>query len=95
MKAEDILKRRRDRAIAIILSVKEREVDPILQNRQASHALRKVILDQLNDFYALAVDVAASSDADTYEFNPEVWLPRIEGRLHDILVAVSNGNGTG
>ena len=94
MRADDILKRRRDRAIAIILSVKEREVDPHLKNAQASRALRKVILDQLNDFYALAVDVAASADADTFEFNPEVWLPRIEGRLNEILHAVANGNGT-
>lgn len=93
MRADEILRKRRDRAIAIILSVKEREVDPVLKNRQASHALRKVVLDQLNDFYTLAVDVAASSDVDTYEFNPEVWLPRIEGRLHEILLAVSNGNG--
>ncbi|QBQ74871.1 hypothetical protein [Caudovirales GX15bay] len=101
MRADEILKKRRDRAIAIILTIKEREVDPILaaqpQGRQASQALRKVVLDQINDFYDIALDVASSSDADRYEFNPDVWSRRIEGRLQDLGQAVhalmANGNG--
>ena len=99
MKAEEILKKRRDRAIAIILTLKEREVDPLLglDGRRASDALRKVILDQINDFYDIARDVAASGEVDTYEFNPEVWSRRIEGRLNDIHHAVvtlgHNGEG--
>lgn len=99
MRAEEILKKRRDRTIAIILGLKEREVDPLLLQGpgggRASGMLRKVILDQINDFYDMALDVTSSSDASTFEFNPEVWGPRIEGRLDDIHRAVvslgSNG----
>jgi hypothetical protein len=98
MRAEDILKKRRDRTIAIILSVKEREVDPLLSQMpggtRASHLLRKGILDTINDFYDMALDVASSGEARNFEFNPEVWGPRIEGRLDDIHRAVvSLGNG--
>jgi hypothetical protein len=92
MRAEDILKKRRDRTIAIVLGIKEREVDPLLSGQrggeQASRALRKVILDQINDFYDIALDVASSSGADDYEFNPEVWSKRIEGQLRDMTRAV-------
>lgn len=102
MRADEILKKRRDRTIAIILGIKEREVDTLLSNvpggQKASHALRKVILDQVNDFYDMALDVASSSGADTFEFNPEVWSRRIEGQLKDVTRAVEhlaslNGNG--
>ena len=101
MRAEEILKKRRDRTLAIILNVKERQIDPKLppgpDARRASDALRKVILDQVNDFYELARDVANSSEVETFEFNPEIWTRRIEGRLDDIHDAVANlsGNGTG
>ena len=92
MRAEDILKKRRDRTIAIILGVKEREVDPVLARtpggEHASKALRKVVLDQVNDLYDIALDVASSSGADDFEFNPEVWSKRIEGQLRDMTRAV-------
>ena len=92
MRADEILKKRRDRAIAIILSVKERQVDSHLAGseagRAASHALRKVVLDQLNDFCDMALDVASSSDLETFEFNPEIWT----GKINDIhRVVMSNG----
>lgn len=81
MRADEILKKRRDRAIAIVLSVKEREVDALLDNvpggKAASRALRKVVLDQINDFCDLALDVAGSSDVATVEFNPEIWTRKI------------------
>jgi hypothetical protein len=92
MRAEDILKKRRDRTIAIILGIKEREVDLLLLGQpggeQASRALRKVILDQVNDLYDIALDVASSSGADDYEFNPEVWSKRVEGELRVMARAV-------
>lgn len=103
MRAEDILRKRRDRTIAIILGVKERELDPLLMQEpggsRASAMMRKVVLDQINDFYDLALDVTSSGEASTFEFNPDIWVPRIEGRLDDIHRAVvslgsSNGNGT-
>jgi hypothetical protein len=101
VRAEDILRKRRDRAIAIILGLKEREVDPLLLQEpggsRASAMMRKVVLDQINDFYDMALDVASSGEAATFEFNPDVWGPRIEGRLADIqrtLVSLGqNGNG--
>jgi hypothetical protein len=102
MRAEEILRKRRDRTIAIILGLKEREVDPLLLSEpggsRASTMLRKVILDQINDFYDMALDVASSGEASTFEFNPEVWAPRIEGRLADIqrtLVTLGESNGNG
>ena len=102
MRAHDILKKRRDRSIAIILGLKEREIDPLLRSQpggdRASSLLRKVILDQINDFHDIALDVASSSGAEDYEFNPEVWSRRIEGRLQDLSRAIgdlaAHGNGS-
>lgn len=104
MKAQDILSKRRDRTIAIVLNIKEREVDPLLTQmpggRRASNILRKAILDQINDFYDMALDVANSSGADQYDFNPEVWSRRIEGQLRELSrsvegIAERNGAGHG
>lgn len=92
MRADEILKKRRDRAIAIVLSIKEREVDPHLSGtdagRTASRALRKVVLDQINDFCDLALDVAGSGEAVNTEFNPEVWIRKIND-IHGVVM--SNG----
>lgn len=101
MRAQDILAKRRDRSIAIVMNVKEREVDPLLLEmpggKRASTMLRKVILDQINDLYDMALDVASSSGADNYEFNPEVWARKIDGQLRDISRQMQhlaqNGNG--
>lgn len=98
MRAEEILKKRKDRTIAVILSIKEREVDPLLSQMpggtRASQLLRKVVLDQVNDLYALALDITTSGEVDTFEFNPEVWIPRIEGHLDALrreVAALGNG----
>jgi hypothetical protein len=97
MRAEEIMKKRRDRAIAIILSVKEREVDPVLaragNGTAASKALRKVVLDQVNDLCDIAIDILTSSDVATFEFNPDIWGPKIQGKLDEIHQAVLAGNG--
>lgn len=81
MRADDILRKRRDRAIAIVLNVKEREVDPLLNleggGAFASRAMRKVILDQFNEFCDLALDVTASGEASQFEFNPDVWMRKL------------------
>jgi hypothetical protein len=93
MRADEILKRRCDRAIAIILHFKEDRIDPLLPDDDdaaaASHAFRKVVLDQLNDFRDIALDIAQGSDAETTEYNPEIWEQRIERRLNDIHRAVA------
>ena len=75
-----VLARRRDRAIAIILSVKEREVDAMLRSlpggRDASDALRKVVLDQVNELADLASDlVQAHSGAVVFN---EYFRERLE-----------------
>jgi hypothetical protein len=89
MRAEDILKKRRDRAIAIILNVKERDVDQLLPRSpagdRASKAMRKVVLDQINDLCDMACDIVTSSEVATFEFNPEIW----EAKINDIHRAVT------
>lgn len=88
IRAADILHKRRDRAIAIILKIKEREIDPLLGQTpggvQASRALRKVVLDQLNDFCDMALDVASSGEADLFEFNAQVWEHKINA-IHEAV----------
>lgn len=64
----EILAKRRDRAIAIVLGVKERECDQHLPP-EASHKLRKVVLDQLNDYHDLCVDVMRSLDTGDMQLN--------------------------
>lgn len=88
MRATDILHKRRDRAIAIILKIKEREIDPLLAHTpggiEASRQMRKVVLDQLNDFCDMALDVASSGEADRFEFNAAVWEHKINA-IHDAV----------
>lgn len=92
MRAEEIIRKRANRAIAVILNVKERDVDPLLpdgpEGRHASDVMRKVVLDQINDLTELVVDVALSGDTGGFEFNAEVWAPRIQGKLDEIHRAV-------
>ncbi len=55
----ELLERRKNRAIAIVLGVKERELDAQLTD-EASRKLRKVVLDQFNDFSELCADLLES-----------------------------------
>lgn len=91
----DMLAKRRDRAIAVILGVKERECDPYLP-AEASARLRKVVLDQLNDFYELTMDLARSFDQGDVVLN-DAYLDKID-ELHSGVVEIQrllavNGNG--
>lgn len=81
----DILAKRRDRAIAIVLGVKERECDRFLPP-QAQTKLRKVVLDQLNDLHELAMDLIRSLDSNTDAVINEVWLQKID-EIHDAVVS--------
>jgi hypothetical protein len=72
----DILAKRRDRVIAIILGVKERECDKFL-NPQASSKLRKVVLDQVNDYHDLCCDLIRSLDTDEVVLN-EIFVDRLD-----------------
>lgn len=84
MEANDFLRRRKDRACAIILNV----VDKEFADRFAKERVRKVVLDQLNDYHCAVMDVLQSVDTGTVVVN-EVWLERLE----EIYEAVVNGNG--
>lgn len=90
----DILGRRRDRAIAIVLGVKERECDRHLPP-EARQKLRKVVLDQFNDFHDLCADLMKSFDTGDVVLN-ELFVERLD-RIHDTLgrleseIASANG----
>lgn len=51
----ELVKKRRDRTIAVILGAKEREIDPFLP-ADVSSRFRKLILDQINDLVDLCLD---------------------------------------
>lgn len=80
----DLLARRRDRAIAIMLRVKEQECDAYLP-MDASLRLRKVVLDQMNAFYDMCADVVNSLDNPGQQTLNDHWLQKID-ELHDAVV---------
>lgn len=79
---EELLDRRCKRSIAIILGVKEREADFLLPD-DVQRKLRKVIIDQLNDFCALATDIVESASRGIV-FN-ELYLKKID-EIHDSVM---------
>jgi len=85
----DILAKRRDRAIAVILGVKEREVDPILnrdpRGREVSSKLRKVVLDQINELHELTQDMLKSMATSGDVVLNDVYLEML-ARIHDAVV---------
>lgn len=85
-----LLKKRTDRAIAIVLGVKEREVDPLLRGhpdgRPASDKLRKVVLDQLNGLHELCLDLFSSLDTGEVLLN-EQYLDRLDA-VHTDVTAI-------
>ena len=85
----DVIARRRDRAIATLLGVKEREIDQYLPP-EARALLRKAILDQLNDFHSLVVDVMRSLDNGEVVLN-DLYLEKID-QLHEVVVGRNGHN---
>ena len=79
----DLLNRRKNRAAAIILGVKDDECDDYLPE-EASRVLRKVILDEMNSFYEICIDVIESLDNDTFLINDH-WLEKLD-EIHSCLV---------
>lgn len=75
-----LLKRRRDRAIATVLSFKEREVDIHLPP-EVAQKLRKEILDQINDVCDLALDLLSPEDV----IWNELFMQRLD-EIHDAVV---------
>lgn len=74
----DMLAKRRDRAIATILRVKESECDKFLPG-EARRLMRKAVLDELNDFCEMALDLMSSYDSGAVM--NELWLQKIN-ELH-------------
>lgn len=89
----DLLEKRRNRTIAVILGVKEREVDPLLPDGrcgdEAADKLRKVVLDQVNELVNFVVDVLDSFDTGEVMLNQD-YLRKID-ELHRELVT-TNGH---
>ncbi len=73
---ESVMAKRRDKCIAIMLSVKERECDNHLPP-ETQKKLRKVILDQMNDYHDLAADLMRSLDSGDVVLN-EVFVERLD-----------------
>ena len=87
----DMLARRRDRAISIILGMKEKECDRHLP-KDASQKMRKVVLDQVNDLVDFAMDLCNSLDNGEVVLN-EDYLKKLD-EIHVIMVNGSrNGHG--
>lgn len=91
----DVIARRRDRAIAALLGLKEREVDQYLPP-EVKVRLRKAILDQLNDFHTMVVDVMRSLDTGEVVLN-DLYLEKIDilhrevGMIVHHLIPPENG----
>jgi hypothetical protein len=85
---KDILAKRRDRTIAILLKYKEAEVDAYLPPK-TQQALRKQILDQINDFYDLSIDILRSLDTGDVVLN-EDYLAKLD-EMHEMLKKVADG----
>ncbi len=85
----DIVARRKDRAIAVLLGIKEREVDQYLP-KEVQVRLRKAILDQLNDYTTLVLDVLRSLNTDSTVVLNELWLQKLDEIHHAVT---TNGHG--
>lgn len=84
---KEILGKRRDRTIAILLSYKEKEIDRFLPE-DLSVAFRKTLLDHINDLCEFAFDLEGSSGIT--EFN-EVYIERLEDiydKIHELYEGV-------
>lgn len=82
----EVLKRRKDRTLAVILGVKERECDSFLPP-EAQRRLRKAILDAVNDFHEMVLDIVGSYDTSGGVVLNEEYLQKIDD-LHDALVRI-------
>ena len=79
----ELLSRRKDRTIATILNVKD-ECDEYLPP-ELSKALRKVVLDSMNDYYDVCLDVVNSLDGGGYVLNQEYINRKLDQMLEVLL----------
>lgn len=78
-----LMNRRRDRAIAIILGLKEKDIDEYLP-KDIQVKFRKLILDQVNDLTSFALDLIRSLDDPNIVPN-EVYWDRLEEKIDKVL----------
>lgn len=81
MNGNELIEKRCKRAIAVILGMKEREVDKHLPP-EVSFRLRKVVIDTLNEFATMAIDVLDCSTT------PSILNELANERLAEIHAAV-------
>jgi hypothetical protein len=81
MDKKAFLGKRRDRAIATLLSFKERECDHYLPPETA-HKLRKEILDQINELCDTAFDLISDSDV--------IWNEEFMDRFDELAEQIAN-----
>lgn len=81
----DFVKKRRDRVLATILSYKEANVDRYLPQAEREN-LRRVILNNVNDFNDLVLDMLKATAEPQVEMN-ELYLEAIKklGRIEEML----------
>ncbi len=80
----ELINKRRDKSIAVILSMKDNKCDEFLPS-DVSQELRKIILDQFNDFAEICNDVLNSYSTETVVLN-EHYLNKID-EIHGALNA--------
>lgn len=80
----EILRRRKDRLLATILSYKDNYLDEYLPDDLASEA-RGFLLDEINDFYHYA-----SSFVDESYIHNEAFLERFD-KMFDMVQEMSDG----
>jgi hypothetical protein len=78
----DIVNKRKDRAIAIILGVKEKEADGSL-TPEVRQVLRKVVLDQINDLSEFTIDIIKS--LDNGDVINEHYFQRLEEKIDSLM----------
>lgn len=84
MQSQEFVRKRRDRVLATILSYKENNVDQHLPTQKARDDLRRVILNNVNDFNDLVLDILkAEPEVEINQLYIEA-LARIETRLNDL-----------
>jgi hypothetical protein len=85
----ELLGRRRNRSIAIILTEKEIQCDPHVPE-DASRKFRKVVLDQMNDFHDFCVDMIESFDTGGVVMN-QMFLDRLE-EIYDYIQDIEDAD---
>ena len=89
---ERLLNKRKDRAIATILGVKEREIDFRI-DAESARLLRKCILDQINGYHETVIEIVDSLDNGEVALN-EVYLDRIDEIFDAVQALAARADGS-